>query len=323
MLSIQPHPCQPGARLVLEKHCADIPVAMNHAHAVVLESNTSLNSADTVYTGGGTTKDRSHDNIVFKYDTTLDKWSMLPPVPVTSFGLTSYSGKVVAIGGITTSKGVSNMVYGFDEDVNEWNSILPAMPSARHSLTAIGYSSNLFACGGKDATGITNGVEVFIHNTYQWYKTHPLPFPCHHMSSTVIHGSWYLLGGYDDFAFTNKVVYASLASLVDAALSGPMKQSKSPWGYLCNIHDSCAAAANLGGCLLAIGGKHAIGSSKVYIYSQLGKSGSWVKLTDLGRNAYLGPAIAELANSKLLIIGGATSNFEPRASVYKGKILYL
>ena len=319
---MQPHPCQPGARLVWDKPCADLPTPMYYAQAVVMERTEGSRSVDTVYLGGGCTKGQVHDNTVFTYNTALDKWGNLPPCPVTNFGLTKFSGKVVAVGGITSTKSTSNVVYSFDEDVKDWKIMLPAMHTARHSLTAIGFASNLFACGGKDASGISDSVEVFSRNMNQWYRSQPLPFPCYNMSSTVIHGYCYLLGGYDQFTFTDKVVYASLASLLDAATTpgGSKPKDKSLWKNLHNIPSNCAAAASLGGCLLAVGGIRTFGSAKMCIYSQLKRS--WVKLTDLGHDAYLGPAVAELANGKLLIIGGATSNVEPKASVYKGKIVY-
>ena len=321
---MQPHPCQPGTRLVWDNRCTELPTPMYYAQAVVMDSTEGSSSVETVYLGGGHTIGHTQANTVFTYNTALDKWGNLPPCPVTYFGLTKFSGKVVAVGGITSTKSTSNVVYSFDEEVNDWKIFLPAMHTARHSLTAIGCPSNLFACGGKDADRVSDSVEVFSRNMNQWYKSQPLPFPCYNMSSTVIHGYCYLLGGYDQFTFTDKVVYASLASLLDAATTPGVSKpkEKSLWKNLeHNIPYNCAAAANLGGCLLAIGGIRTFGSAKVCIYSQLKKS--WVKLTYLLRDdAYLGPAVAELANSKLLIIGGATSNFQPKASVYKGIITH-
>ena len=287
---------------------------MYHAHAVVV--------GNAIYTGGGCTK--GSDDIVFKYEPQLDEWECLPSCPVTYFGLAKLEDRLVALGGITASKGISNAVYSFDVDAQTWENTIPSMPTARHSLTAISFQLNLIACGGKDATGISNSVEVFQLEAGQWHHAHPLPFPCYHMSATVIHGFCYLLGGFDQYAFTDKVVYAALPSLLENSASHNSKSKhapKSPWHSLHSIRYSCATAANLGGCLLAIGGVRAIGSAKVCIYSQL--RNAWVKLTNLlDRDAYLGPAVAELPKGELLIIGGAKSNLDPQTSVYKGHIYY-
>lgn len=307
---MQPHPCQPGATLVWSKRCADLPVPMYHAQALVIGSN--------VYTGGGCTKDDS--NTVFVYDIDVNSWKSLPSCPVRYFGLAKLDERLVALGGITQSSGISEKVYTFDQKSQQWNSTLPSMLTARHSLTAIGFESNLFACGGKDACGVSDTVEVLKAGSSQWYKTYPLSFPCYHMSYTIIHGFCYMLGGFDQHAFTDKVIFISLTTLLD----GTAVASKSrghQWHSLHNIRYTCAAAANVGGCLLAIGGGRTFGNAKVCIYCQLKKA--WVKLTDLMNvHAYVGPAVAELPNGELLVIGGATSNFEPQTTVYKGSISY-
>ena len=281
---------------------------MYHAQALVI--------GNTVYTGGGCTKD--HSNTVFVYDIVRDSWKSLPPCPVRYFGLAELEERLVALGGITQSSGISEIVYTFDQKSQQWNSMLPNMLTARHSLTAFGFGSNLFACGGKDACGVSDTVEVLKAGSSQWCKTHPLPFPCYHMSYTIIHGVCYMLGGFDQHAFTDKVVYISLTTLLDSAeKSGSICQ----WNKLQNIRYTCAAAANAGGCLLAIGGSRAFGNAKVCIYCQLRKA--WVKLTDLMNiHTYVGLAVAELPNGELLVIGGATSSFEPQTTVYKGSISY-
>ena len=309
-MSLQPHPCQPGAKLTWSKSCADLPVAMYHAHTVVMK--------DLVYTGGGCSREQDA-NTVFRYDLTLETWDHLPPCPVSSFGLAKYFDKVLAIGGITSAKGISNAVYDFDEQSQKWESTIPPMLTARHSLTAVSYLNSLIACGGNDANGVSNAVEVFKPGTSQWYKSSPLPFPCYHMSSTIIHGSCYMLGGFDQHAFTDKVLCAQIADLLEppalATTSNP--KNKSHWYHFRTVRYTCTAAANLGGCLLSIGGR----AAKVYMYSQM--KNTWSKLTDLPKDgAYLGPAVAELPTGELLLIGGATSKLEPQSTVYKGIISY-
>lgn len=311
ILFLQPHPCQPGATLTWSKRCADLPVPMYHAEALVM--------GNTVYAGGGCAKD--HSNTVFAYNIALDNWKSLPPCPVSYFGLAKLEERLVALGGITHSKGISDKVYTFDQGSQQWNSTLPNMLTARHSLSAITFESNIFACGGKDASGVSDSVEVLKAGSSQWYGTHPLPFPCYHMSSTVIHGCCYMLGGFDQHAFTDKVIYTSLTSLLEDSAITSKSRGHSLWHSLHSVRYTCAAAANVGGCLLAIGGGRTFGNAKVCMYCQFRKA--WVKLTDLmDVHAYIGPTVAELPNSDVLVIGGATSSFEPRGTVYKGSISY-
>ena len=279
----------------------------------------AINTA--VCVGGGCTK--GFDDIIFKYNLQLDCWNGLTPCPVTSFGLAQLDGELVAIGGIKSSSEISNAVYNFDEDTQKWKRAFPALPTARHSLTAVSFQSNLIACGGKDANGVSDKVELFQLQSFQWTESCRLPIPCYHMSATIIRGSCYLLGGFDSYAFTDKVIYIPLASLLENSRpsSNTDVRRKSAWFNLHSIRYCCAAAANIGGCLLAVGGVGAVGSPKVCIFSQL--QNSWRKLTDLyNRNAYVSPAVAELSNGEILIIGGAKSNYEPQTSVYRGMIHY-
>jgi len=130
-----------------------------------------------------------------------------------------------------------------------------------------------------------------------------------------------MLGGFDQHAFTDKVIYTSLTSLLEASAIISKSRGHSLWHSLHSVRYTCAAAANVGGCLLAIGGGRTFGNAKVCMYCQFRKA--WVKLTDLmDVHAYIGPTVAELPNSEVLVIGGATSSFEPRGSVYKGSISY-
>lgn len=292
-------------------NCCDLPVAMYNSHAIVVENK--------VYVGGGCTKDREKDDTIFVYNVTDNFWSPLPPCPVTFFGLALIYDQIATVGGRTTNRGITNLVYAYDDDSKpEWKPLVPPMPTARHSLTVVSHSSNVFACGGRDAEGISKAVEVFIASDGQWFVTYPLPYPFYQMSSTIIHGTCYLLGGYDQFAFTDKVVYASLSVLVEGATN---RREQSAWKSLPSIRYNCATAANLGGCLLAIGGSRMLGGSRIDIFSQVKKA--WLRLTDLtGRDAYFAPIIAELPSGRLLIIGGATSNLQPRTSMYLAKIVY-
>ena len=302
--------------MIWSSEVAQLPVAMYHAHAVVVEST------GTVYVGGGSTTNKEHDDTIFKYQDSKD-WDQLPPCPVTSFGLAAFGNSIVTVGGRIpgVKEGVLNHVYTYDESNGKtpWKGTIPNMPTARHSLTVLSHDFNLYACGGKNARETLDTVEIFKSVDKQWITTAPLPFPCHSMSCTVIHSSCYLLGGYDQYSFTNSVLYASLTSLIEV-VSGSQKEHKDIWRKLPSVKDNCATAASFGGCLLAIGG---FGSSFVKIYSPLNLRREWVKLTKLPEHVLIRPAVADLPDGNLLVIGGAVAKtLKPQTSVTVGRIVY-
>ena len=323
MLSFTPmQACKPGDKLICTQ-CPSLPHGMYNATAVVLDN--------TVYVGGGTAGEMS--DCICKYAIEENMWGLLPRCPVTSFGLAKLAGRVIVVGGILTdpnkqarktsvqSDDISNRCFTFDDESHDWKSSCSPMPTPRYSLTAMGYQSCLITCGGRTAKGVVDTVEIFqLHSGDhgEWYVTHPLPLPFCSMSSTIIQGSCYLLGGkIDPFRGTNKVFHASLTSLIES----PKHENTSHWheleGY---IPDNRATAANLGNSLLAVGGIP-YWRPKVNCYRQV--TNSWFVLADLpDPHAYVGPAVAELPTGELLIIGGATDDLVPQSTVHRGTLSY-
>ena len=286
---------------------------MYHGHAVAMKG--------MVYAGGGSSQ--GLDNIVMRYNVMSDLWDKLPPCPVTHFGMTKFDERIVVVGGKTLAQGISTSVYSYNEDDERWENTIEDMPTARHSPTVFSFRSNLFVCGGKDVNGISTAVEVYQAQDSSWGKCCPLPFACHSMTATVIQGIGYLLGGFTQHTVTDKVFYAPLQDLALKSCSDGLPPPIQLWQRLSNIPQNCGSAAKMGGVLLSIGGYHTfrLGLPKVYVYSQL--QSTWIKLSDLPHDACVGTAVAELPTDELLVIGGATSNNEPRDTVIRGKIKYV
>ena len=79
------------------KQCANLPVRLSGGVTTVFNGK--------VYYGGGLT-DGDDEYLVYCYDSSQDKWTTLPPLPVRWFGLGQVNGKLVAVGGM--KKGTEN-----------------------------------------------------------------------------------------------------------------------------------------------------------------------------------------------------------------------
>ena len=149
---------------------------------------------------------------VYKYETTSDKWSVLPPFPVGLYGIGQLSGKLVTVGSFDRGAFVAD-VYTYEEETQQWEKSIPSMPTPRQCPCVVTYHSSIAVCGGETTSGDTNVIEVFNSETSQWYAAAPLPVAGDFLQSTIINDTCYLVGGYH----RRSIMCASLPSLFQSA----------------------------------------------------------------------------------------------------------
>ena len=274
-----------------------------------------------VYYGGGETNDDIDKYTVYCYDPSQDKWVTLPPLPVKNFGLGQVNGKLVAVGGEKGSDLTpcpTNEVYTYNERSQKWkHTIIPPMPTARHSVGVLSLQSALVVAGGDrtlDLGSYTAAVEIFKLDTSQWCRTDPLPTACSDLSLVVVGNICYALGGYRDSSL-NQALFASVDDLLcNAVPANQTTQSgsrtsgtQSAWKMLPNTPIYQPTAAVLAGTLLALGGQEISAGElegdvkEVYIYSP--STNSWIYISDLPAPRS-STAVAILSKTELLMMGG-------------------
>ena len=302
---------------------ADLPVAMSEHHIVRIGS--------TIYCGGGYTGKRDTSRLVFQYNPKQDTWSQLPICPTLHFGLTQQDGKLVTVGGEHHDQTdiPINDVFVFQESETWVNSIIPPLPTARMYATAVNYKSTIVVSGGlthwhndsKLGTR-TTAVEVFQTKTYQWHHAEPLPVAHSSMSCVIVDGMFYLIGGYKSDGYASRYAYCtSVSNLISRALppdhpetSSTPQASPSPptWQVLPKRPLYYFTAAELGGCLLAIGGRDDSNSpsSAVHMYSP--STNSWVRISsgDLPVPRFLAAA-TQLEGGEVIFVGGDIKRNSP------------
>ena len=180
-----------------------------------------------------------------------------------------------------------------------------------------------------------SSVEVYDGEIGQWHRAAHLPLACIGMTSAVVGGTCYLLGGFTDTDFdqpTTRVFSASLDSLVQDAVgsrcglvNGSLSEDHSGgslWSELVDSPRFASTAANLGNCLLTLGGsderlEHKSGA--LHVFSPL--TNSWLRIEDIPVSCFAS-AVAKLPDGDLLIIGGMGHDEEDALrSVYRGQLL--
>ena len=282
---------------------ADLPVAMITPNLVKIRNN--------IYCGGGFTGNVDTARLVFKLDTTADTWSLLPPCPTHYHGLSELNSALVSVGGIkhNAPPGTpTNSVYKF-QDPN-WVTSLPPMHTARYDLSVFTHSKHLITCGGvtswtsAEQFTCTTTVEMLDSETGQWSTLTPLPFALRNMSTVICNGRCYLIGGASREGIAQTACSAPLSLLIESA-SRP-SPSSAVWEVLPNCPLYASTAAELGGCVLALGGQKLDsndGSTDVYLYSRNSKTWRRTTAVNLPIASYLATS-ASLAGNSIVVVGG-------------------
>lgn len=134
------------------------------------------------------------------YDTTTDRWSMLPPMKVARDH--AYVGvindRLYVVGGRDRPKYDIAAVEEFDPATGAWSEKAP-MPTGRSGGTAAVFHGELYAFGGEgdnsNPKGVFNEVEAFNPATNSWRQFGPMPLPRHSIVAAAIGDRIYVPGG--------------------------------------------------------------------------------------------------------------------------------
>lgn len=319
---MQPHLLNPKAQLKW-RQCAHLPQAMVFAQAVTIR--------DTVYFGSGTsTLTTEAENLhykIYKYNSTMDKWSPVPHCPVTGFGMVNFEDRLTLVGGAYQSQDDSGQPFSLTGDVHVYSRdcskserLSGSMSHPRLLPTVLTYGSTVVACGGivldAEHDVCVDTVEVYSQVNAQWYRAKPLPFACIGMTFSSINDYYYFLGGFTDTEFdhpTTSVFTVCLPRLIEAALVkgsnqiSPTNGSADTNGSTSNGNYSNASSSNAS----SSNGSTSNGSSSPSGGSGCDSSDAqlWEKFTDSPRFA----ASLTTIGGCLVAIGGSDERLEHKS----------
>ena len=278
----------------------------------------TLDHPQSIVIGGAVFVAGSNSHDVLRYETRSDQWSVLPSCPVKWFGLGQLSGKLVTVGG-RDGRGAVNHVYTYVQETQQWEKSIPPMPTPRQLPTVITYNSSIAVCGG---VGGDRVVEVFNSEAAQWHTAAPLPIACVYMRHTIINDTCYL-GGGRVYSSSRSIMCASLPSLFQSSSPHEQQtsaQQQSVWTVLPDMPLYLSALANMGGTLLALGGRESASSppsDAIHAYSASTKA--WLRIASLPQAC--SSATAELLPSgEVMLIGGFDIDGNRSKAVYIGTL---
>jgi N-acetylneuraminic acid mutarotase len=159
-----------------------------------------------IYIIGGSDENGPTD-LVDVYDPETNKWAIVSPLPrkLDHTTAASYEGKIYVVGGFDSTGKPSDSLFIYDPTSDKWERG-KNMPTARGGLTSQFVNGTLYVIGG-DATALydSKGVynpqgavatnEAYTPNNDSWRTKSPMPASRDHLSSAVVDGNVFVLGG--------------------------------------------------------------------------------------------------------------------------------
>ena len=257
-----------------------------------------------MYVGGGGAGSDRDQCTVMKLDLQRDEWTKLPQYSNKYFAMTSYANELVLVGGckpVTFKQTDKIAVFAS----GRWTNSYPPMNTARQSSTAVCVNNHIIVAGGVDYQGLTSSVEVLDVTSRRWYIAESLPNPRYLLKSTLIGNTVYLMGGDDNTTSTKVVHKVDLNELITKAVS--KQATPTLWQSIEDTPLKQSAPLNVGGSLLAVGGRNDrfSPSSSIHLYQP--DTRRWVKVGDLP-TAQWNCTCSLLPSGEVIVAGGCSGS---------------
>ena len=254
---------------------------------------------------------------VLAYNLATEEWSTLPECPSELFTLAVVNGLVTAVGGTQPDgKPTNTLLSLMDSEAGKrkWVERFPPMPTRRY-ITSVVCSGLALVVAGGVGEGNTKlaTVEVMDSSIPQWSTACSLPNPLSSASAIVCGDSVYLVGGFDQYAWTKSAFTCVLSSLLQQSHDVKTKSppvAKSVWFTIAEPPLECSTCVTLNGQILAVGGFDELASSyrhtsTIHAYNTAANSWNVISHMPTPQSDCL---VVVLPGNKLMVVGGSTDH---------------
>ncbi|KAI8502222.1 hypothetical protein Bbelb_198100 [Branchiostoma belcheri] len=156
---------------------------------------------NTLYVAGGTLKNESVSNNVYRYDILKNEWVQEPSMlhPRTQFGLVASCTHLYAIGGDSNGTSLSS-VEAYNLVKKEWQELCP-LPRKMRCHSTVMFNGVIYVLGGEIENvlmqrTLSNRVYKYLPNLDRWFEDLPMQIPRALAMATVLDNAIYIMGGF-------------------------------------------------------------------------------------------------------------------------------
>ena len=153
---------------------------------------------DKVYIIGGLNRNGTSLDAVEFYDPKTDSWGTINPLPkgLDHAAAAAYDDKLFVVGGKQNDDTRNKELFIYNALTDEWQKGTP-MPTAKtaYGLTANFINGTLYVVGGVDESGPSHSNLAYDPITDAWTEKEPMPTAREHLTSAVVDGKLFVIGG--------------------------------------------------------------------------------------------------------------------------------
>jgi len=237
---------------------------------------------------------------VEEYDPTVDKWMQKADMPTSRilFTACAINGKIYAIGGQNAKEWNLSTIEEYDPVMDKWAKKAD-MPTARYWLSASAVNGKIYAIGGlvsgQGWDHHLSTVEEYDPVSDKWTRKTDMPRRIHTLSTSVVNGKIYVIGGVDSGVVLSTVYEYDPAEDIwtqKADMPTPM------WRL---------STSTVNGRIYAIGGLDTINDKALPTVDEYNPdTDKWTKKTDMPTP--MSDHASDAVNGKIYVIGGLDWN---------------
>ena len=268
----------------------DAPQAM-HRGAAVVHRNTAY------FRPGGSKMIYSYQNMLGR-----EKWYRLPDNPNRYCGLAVIDGVLTSVGGWNTDGLTNTLLSLTGQGKNkQWSDIFPPMPTQRSHIACASIGQAVIVAGGREASYVTDTVEVMNTSTKIWTAACSLPRKCTSLSASIC-GHALFLGGGDMglLNVSNTVLQCDITELLYT--EHKQREMSNVWKEISSLPVTQSTLVSLGGDLLAIGGRDDSDQPTSHVYRYDSHTDSWNVASEM-KNSQTSCLVVALPEGHLTVVG--------------------